>query len=161
MINVPDGNSLIRAISDQLSYTIISPIPPKDLRIMVVRTLPEKIENGEIKWQTQGKKLGTPEDWMEKMLVDGVHLDEMFLRLTSLYFNRKIKVLHVMDPQTHNYEPRYPTYQPNHEPLYLLNYEDNICQQPHYQSIRPLASKAVNKEPFLNYLEETKTWVPF
>ena len=139
IINIPDGNSLTRAISDQLSYNPeINPITQKDLRIKVVRTLHQKIEKGEIKWEIEGKDLGTPEDWMEKMLVDGVHLDEMFLRLTSLFFSRKIKVLHVIDPQPRIYEPRYQTI---YEPLYLLNYEENICQQPHYQSIRPLTSK--------------------
>ena len=131
-----DGNCLAWSLSDQLTYDPINS-PPMDhsrLRSLVVSSLPKMLQAGNIEWVPY-EGMETPQVWMTKMSVAGVFLDELFIQIASIIFDRSILVLNVMGQHILEYESN------NHssEPLYLLYFEECYTSSPHYQSIRPLA----------------------
>ena len=90
-------------------------------------------------------EIGTPEEWVDKMSSDGVYGDEIFLQLASNILNRDIVIIPVFKDQAHVQQMeikivRSATVNRN-EQLFLLAYTESRFVSPHYQSIRPEASR--------------------
>ena len=142
----PDGNCLMHALLDQLSYTRHSSQFAQDhreLRNKIVEGVDSALSEGYIIWPGD-PEMGTVENWRERMVQPGVFGDEVFLTLAANMIRCRIVII----PAFRDNSPTTlcSVIQPSAEmekPLFLFFFSESDFLLPHYQSVRPVHSDNV------------------
>ena len=90
--------------------------------------------------------------WIEHFSKNYIFCEQIFIQLTSIALNRKIKIYSVKDKENRDrlidpHEQCGCGMKAPNEPLYLLYFEDVHFASPHYQSIRPKATLIPQSQP--------------
>ena len=90
--------------------------------------------------------------WIEHYSKNYIFSEQIFIQLTSIALNRKIKLYSVKDKENRDriidpHEHCGCGMKAPSEPLYLLYFEDAHFASPHYQSIRPKATLTPQSPP--------------
>ena len=152
-----DGSCQIHAVLDQMLYDeelAVHDFKDNELghiefRQLIVNFLQENIENHHIQW-IGDEEYGSIDEWIRKMSANA-WCDEVFLRLVSIFLNRRIAVYPIFSEKfviyPHDNCTCDKSEQNDNEPLHLLYYEETYFAGCHYQSIRPKCQNQQTAQP--------------
>ena len=148
----PDGNCMVHAIMDQMSYDPVhaftaSTLDHHQLRVLIASSLLNLIDQGKIDWNDEIRG-GSPSNWIEKMTCSGTYCDEVFLTAACLFLHRNIiTYLVIAESNTDRIINPIGGIRTTFEPFHLLLYSEAHFKDPHYQSIRP---DKISTEPIVS-----------